>query len=209
MTKISLQNLGKRFNREWLFDQISMDLDSEKAYAVLGGNGSGKSTFLKVVSGFSMPSSGEIIYAVAGQDLKQADVYRHVGFCSPYLDLYDELNLSEMVRFHFSLKPHLSQFDLNEFGKTCQLEHAMTKPIKYFSSGMKQRVRLGLALLSDCPFIFLDEPTSNLDHRGIDWYQEMVDKTKQGRIYIVASNQVEEEYGFCSEKIWIENFKRA
>lgn len=78
--------------------------------------------------------------------------------------------------------------------------------ISQFSSGMKQRLKLGLALLSEVPVVLLDEPTSNLDRKGIEWYQDLIDKFGQNRILIVCSNEPR-EYEFCQQKIVLEDYK--
>jgi ABC-type multidrug transport system ATPase subunit len=88
-----------------------------------------------------------------------------------------------------------------------QLEKAKNKQLKYFSSGMKQRVRLALAVLCDSPLLLLDEPTSNLDKKAIDWYQQLVTDHSKNRLIIVASNQQEYEYPFCNKTLMVEDYK--
>ncbi len=207
MFTIELQQVGKRFNRDWIFRGWDGILSSTSAYVILGGNGSGKSTALRTLLGYAPVSKGNIIYTLNGKLIPRAAVYRQFSFCSPYLELYEELTLSEMARFHFSLKPALPEIKLEEFPALIQLEKAADKPVKFFSSGMKQRLRLGLALYSDTAGVFLDEPISNLDRAGIDWYKTTVSALRRDRLLIVASNNQEEEYGFCDQKIQIEDFK--
>ena len=91
--------------------------------------------------------------------------------------------------------------------KLLYLEEAKNKQLKYYSSGMKQRVKLGLALLSDTPFVLLDEPTSNLDSKAIDWYKQLVEEHKSGRIIIVCSNDQKDEFSFCSEQLNVMEYK--
>lgn len=207
MIELKLDKLGKRFNRDWLFRNWTQTLTSESAYAVLGGNGSGKSTALKTLLGYSKASEGDITYFKDGKEINRELVYQISSFCSPYLELYEELTISELAKFHFSLKPIIPDFDTNQFVDAIQLGHARKKPVKYFSSGMKQRLRIGLALYTDSDILFLDEPTSNLDRAGIDWYKESVANLKKDRLVLVASNRQEEEYFFCDQNIEIENFK--
>ncbi len=207
MIEIELKNVGKRFNRDWIFRHWSGALNPRSSYVVLGGNGSGKSTALRVLLGFSPTSEGSIEYRINGAPISTSDVYRHFSFCSPYLELYEELTLDEMARFHFSLKPQLPGLKLNQFAAHIQLEKARNKAVKFFSSGMKQRLRIGLALYSHTAGVFLDEPVSNLDHAGIEWYKQTVAELKRDRLIIVASNKQKDEYFFCDEEIDVEGIR--
>lgn len=205
--EITLSQAGKRFNHDWIFKNWSARLSSEHAYVVLGSNGSGKSTALRALLGYAPLSEGSLAYSAAGIAVPKEKAYQHMSFCSPYLELYEELTVREMARFHFSLKPALPEISLSDLGTLIQLEKAMDRPVKLLSSGMKQRLRLGLALFSNTAAVFLDEPVSNLDQSGIDWYKQTVKAVKKDRLIIVASNNQEDEYFFCDQKINIEAFK--
>ena len=207
MFEIKLHQVGKRFNRDWIFQNWDAQLSSTSAYVILGGNGSGKSTALRTLLGYAPVTQGAITYHLDGKEIARTDIYRYFSFCSPYLELYEELTLSEMARFHFSLKPAFAEMTLDTFPARIQLEKSADKQVKYFSSGMKQRLRLGLALFSNTRGVFLDEPISNLDRAGIEWYQSIVAEMRKDRLIIVASNNQGEEYQFCDQKIHIEEFK--
>ena len=205
--EIRLENTGKRFNREWIFRGMSHSFQINNSYAVLGSNGSGKSTLLQMVCGFARPSEGEVFALVNNQRIEQDQIFRHISLATPYLGLYEDFYLNEILDFHFKFKPLKEGIDIHEIPELLQLGHALNRPIKQFSSGMKQRVRLGLAILSDTPFLFLDEPTSNLDQRGKDWYGNMVQAHSKDRMVMVCSNHQKEEIFFCQEQIEIEEYK--
>lgn len=207
MIEIELNQIGKRFNQDWIFRKWSTSFNSKSSYVIKGGNGSGKSTALKVLLGYAPQSEGKITYRLNNKIIDQREVYKQFSFCSPYLELYEELTLDEMVRFHFSLKPMLPQMELKKFASYLHLESSKNKPVKFFSSGMKQRLRLGLALYSNTKGVFLDEPVSNLDIFGIEWYKKTIEELKQDRLIIVASNNQENEFFFCDQSINIEDFK--
>jgi ABC-type multidrug transport system ATPase subunit len=207
MLEIDLKKIGKRFNYEWVFRGLEGQFASGDGIAILGGNGSGKSTLLKSIFGYAPLSEGTISYAVDQALIKPSAIYRYFSICTPYLELYEELTLTELINFHFSLKPALPEISRKEIPDILDLKKAESKQIKFFSSGMKQRVRIGLAMLSDVKGIFLDEPTSNLDRKAIEWYQTMINTYGKDRILFVASNQQKDEYFFCTKKIEIENFK--
>jgi len=205
---ITLQNLGRRYNREWIFRRLDYTFSLGKKYAVLGPNGSGKSTLLKVLSGSLAPSEGKIAYENKDiQPILPEDVFQQLTIAAPYMELIEEFTLRELIAFHFKFKSYLPGFDLNEVVRTLQLEKAVDKEIRFFSSGMKQRVKLALACCSSSSIVLLDEPTSNLDVAGEDWYLSLIGHTMQAnRVLIIGSNQ-QKEYGFCDEQINIMSYK--
>ena len=194
--KISLLNLGKRFNREWIFRHFSYQFISGKSYAITGPNGSGKSTLLQVVGGASTLSEGNIVY----EYFKNDDIYKCISIAAPYVELVEEMTLHEFLRFHNGLKKWLPSVTTKEIISILQLEKSADKQIRYFSSGMKQRVKLAQAIFSDVPVILLDEPATNLDREGIFLYKNLVDDYCKNRLLIVSSND-KEEYDFCDEVI--------
>lgn len=205
---ITLQNLGRRYNREWIFRRLDYTFSLGKKYAVLGPNGSGKSTLLKVLSGSLAPSEGKIAYEDKDiQPILPEDVFQQLTIAAPYMELIEEFTLRELIAFHFKFKSYLPGFNLNEVVRTLQLEKAVDKEIRFFSSGMKQRVKLALACCSSSRIVLLDEPMSNLDVAGEDWYLSLIGHTMQAnRVLIIGSNQ-QKEYGFCDEQINIMSYK--
>lgn len=204
--KITLENTGRRFNKEWIFRNVNQTFSNNEFVSVLGANGSGKSTFLQLISGFLIPSEGKVIYE--NEKLIEVDeIYKSISIASPSLELFEELTLQETIDFHFKLKKIGDGLKTNQLPELMQLKGNEKKQLKYFSSGMKQRVKLALAILSDTSILLLDEPTSNLDRNGIDWYKNIIDQHKNNRIVFVASNKVEDDYFFCNRKMEIENYK--
>lgn len=208
--KIHLDNIGKKFNRDWIFRKINHEFVSGNAYAVLGSNGSGKSTFLQVLSGFLSPSEGTLTFTdKKNNSIPVEDFYRHISFASPYLELTEEFSLREIFQFHSSLKPLRNGIGEKELIEITTLEKSADKAVKYFSSGMKQRVRLALAILSNTSVVFLDEPHTNLDQAGKDWYKNLVSQHIADRLIFVSSNHQKEEYEFCKTNINIHDYKSA
>jgi len=206
--EITLKDIGRRYNSEWIFRHINYCFESGKSYAVLGQNGSGKSTFLKVLSGSLSPSQGELIYTNKELNIGIDQVYQQLSIAAPYMELIEEFTLRELLDFHFQFKSYLPGFDKESVVNLLGLENALDKEIKHFSSGMRQRVKLVLACCSDSPLVLLDEPTSNLDSAGEEWYLNLIDLTKLDfRLFIICSNQ-KKEYEFCDETISIADFKK-
>ncbi|SHM67998.1 ABC transporter ATP-binding protein [Mucilaginibacter sp. OK098] len=204
---ISLQNIGRRFNRDWIFRGIDHTFTDNKTYAILGPNGSGKSTLLQVLNGSLAPSAGRLNYFYNDTEVEISEVYQHLSLAAPYLELIEEFTLSEVIDFHFKFKPYKAGIDKNGVIELLAMESNKNKMIRYFSSGMKQRLKLALAFCSDTPMLMLDEPTSNLDTQGVDWYLSLVQKFAANRLTIICSNQ-EHEYSFCDERLNISDYKQ-
>ena len=200
---ISLHNAGKRFNREWIFRHVDYQFTSGRVYAITGPNGSGKSTLLQLISGASMVSEGSVVY----EKIKQEDAYKYVSIAAPYLQLVEEMTLDEFLNFHSGLKKWLPSVTTSQVISTIDLERATHKQIRYFSSGMKQRVNLAQAIFSDVPLVLLDEPTTNLDEDGIQLYRRLVNKFCGDRLLIVSSND-KQDYEFSDEVLDMKNYKR-
>jgi len=206
--KISLTNAGKRFNRDWIFRNFTQEFTSGIAYAITGPNGSGKSTLLQVIGGAMMMSEGAAQYTVEEKDVHVDMAFRHISIAAPYLELIEEMTLQEFLQFHNQFKPFLPGFHIKEIIAEIGLEAATHKQIRFYSSGMKQRVKLAQAIFSNVPCILLDEPCTNLDAAGFALYHQLISKYCNNRLIIVSSND-EQEYSFCTEKISILDYKKV
>ncbi|TAE38978.1 MAG: ATP-binding cassette domain-containing protein [Sphingobacteriales bacterium] len=204
--EIHLQNIGRRFNHEWIFKNVHYTFQPNKKYALLGINGSGKSTLLQVISGALTPSQGALVYTLNSQIIAAENYYQYLSLAAPYLELIEEFSLTEVLDFHFKFKKRVKNLDNEGIISLLGMQQSQHKAIKYFSSGMKQRVKLALSFCADTPILLLDEPTSNLDTQGIQWYLDMVTQFSTGRITIICSNQTI-EYGFCDAFINIADYK--
>lgn len=204
--KIQLHEASKRFQYEWIFKNLNLLLQQGDSLAITGGNGSGKSTLLKCLSGAIPFSSGKITYESGGNPIPESEWYQHLSISAPYLELPEEFSLIELIDFHFKFKRPLNQVQPKELIEILYLDQHATKPVSQFSSGMKQRLKLGIALFSDVPLILLDEPTSNLDKKGISWYTNLIKNFQNDRILVICSNEPR-EYEFCLQKLALEDFK--
>lgn len=204
--KIDLTNVGKRYNREWIFRNLSISFDIHKRYAITGPNGSGKSTLLQVIAGSALYNEGSIKYSILNKEISPDKVYKNLSFSAPYLDLIEEMTLIEFFNFHDKMKGWVSTLDTRQIIILLKLEKSAHKQIRYFSSGMKQRVKLAQAIFSDVPAILLDEPATNLDEEGIQLYNFLIEKYCENRLVIVSSND-KKEYLFCEEMIDMMDYK--
>ena len=204
---ISLSDAGKRFNREWIFRHLNYHFEEGKSYAIIGPNGSGKSTLLQVLSGSMHANEGNIQWAIGNKQLANEQVYNHVSICAPYLEVVEEMTLKEFFNFHNGFKPFLPGLTIEKIISILSLEKAVDKQIRYYSSGMKQRVKLAQCILSDTPIVLLDEPCTNLDITGIELYHQLIADHCKTRLVVVSSND-EVEYKFCHQKININDYKK-
>ena len=203
---IITQNLGKKFRNEWIFRNLNYEFQSGESYTFIGANGSGKSTLLQVLSGFMPHSEGLINYQNAQKPLTIDDYYKHLVIAAPYLELIEDFTLTEIIEFHIKFKPFKNNLSISEFIDFIELPKAKNKEVKFFSSGMKQRVKLGLAFWSDCEILMLDEPTSNLDAEAVSWYLRNVQEYSKNRLLMLCSNQPS-EYEFCKNILNIQDYK--
>ena len=200
--KITLIDAGKRFNRDWIFRHLSYEFNTGHSYAITGPNGSGKSTLLQSIAGAIGISEGTINY----DSIPPEQAYRHLSLAAPYLQLIEEMTVTEFLHFHAAFKPLLPGYPAKEIIRRVGLETAADKQMRYYSSGMKQRVRLAQALFSDTSVVLLDEPCTNLDADGIELYRGLIREITGGRLVIISSNDFQ-EYEFCEERINIMGYK--
>ena len=202
---IEASGLGRRFKNEWIFRNLDYSFKKGRSYAITGPNGSGKSTLLKILSGLMPASEGSVKYH-GNTEIPEWEFYRHLVISAPYLELVEELNLEEFLDFHFKFKPIIEGKTTNDLIEFCYLEESRSKPVKNFSSGMKQRLKLAICFYSDVPVVLLDEPTTNLDEKGIAWYHENHKKYLEQRLVITCSN-IEKEYSDYSYLLNMQDFK--
>lgn len=204
--KISLSHLGKRYNRDWIFRNLNFQFAPNKLYAITGPNGSGKSTLIQIISGSVVHNEGKILYIEDEATIEQEKIFRKISFSAPYIEVVEEMTLTEFFNFHDKMKGWIPSLNTKEIIYFLGLEKAAHKQIRYFSSGMKQRVKLAQAILSDVSAVFLDEPLTNLDEEGISLYNYLIKNYCSNRLVIISSND-SKEYSFCEEIIDMRKYK--
>jgi ABC-type multidrug transport system ATPase subunit len=205
--RVTLENIGKKFGREWIFRGVTHVFNEGTPTAILGANGSGKSTLLQVISGSLMPLEGELKYEHEDRKIPQEEIYNCVSIASPYLELMEDFTLEESIVFQGKFKAWRNGYGTKDLLELSGLGAQKDKQLKNFSSGMKMRTKLLLAIAADTPLLLLDEPCSNLDKSACEWYGQLIGANSTGRTIIVCSNQVREEYFFCREELRMEDFK--
>ena len=200
---IDIVNISKRYKKNWVFRDVTLTLRQNETYAVLGSNGSGKSTFLKTLAGFEHFHLGELKYFDNNKEIQSYDVSKYFVFCSPYQELIREMKLSEFLDFHQKMT---SPIDVKQMLDSVGLVGNESKLLDEFSSGMLQRLKLGITFFSDRPILLLDEPTTNLDQKGKEVYKLLFNQFKASKLIVVASNEPY-EIELCEHQINIEDYK--
>ena len=196
-------NLSKSFDGFIsIFSSINADLHNEEVLGLIGWNGSGKSTLMKILSGTLMPSSGTLTFHYDGKELDKEHLPMHIGFIAPYLTVYEEFSPKEHARIFCEMSG--VAFDESWYESLIAIvglkEHE-SRPIKAFSSGMKQRVKYLLAMIRKNPILLLDEPSTNLDSKGQEIFRTILNMHKEmGGGTIIATNE-QAETQFCDRII--------
>jgi heme exporter protein A len=201
---IIVQGLSKDFNRKAVFKDISFSLSSPASLSITGKNGAGKSTLSKILAGLLSSTRGSIVYSVNGTQIGIEEFKHHIGFVSPYLNLYDEFTALENLQMLSSIRTAAQQNDerIKELLLLVGLWNRRDDMVGTFSSGMKQRLKYAFALLHNPEVLILDEPTSNLDAEGIEVVRQMILEQKKANILIISTND-KEESAWCAQQIQV------
>jgi ABC-type multidrug transport system ATPase subunit len=199
--EILATNLSKKFRQEFVIRDFSHQFKVGHSYAITGPNGSGKSTLLQLIAQFTLPNSGKI--EMTGIHPEQ--VYTQITYAAPYVELIEEYTLPEHLAILVKNNYLPSSIDIDTLEKFIDLQPGRFKLIKNYSSGMRQKIKLGFALLSERPVLLLDEPTTNFDEQAKQWFFNRLNDQRH-KLIIIASNELS-EIEFCSEKISIIKFK--
>ncbi len=197
--KIELKNISKRFDSGWVIKNLNLNIESGDRIAIKGPNGSGKSTLIGILSGYLSQSKGEIAYSYQSIKINRDSIYKHLSLSAAYSELDEELNPHELFN-HYKIYKDYKLKDEKLFLQLADMEKHRNKAIKYFSSGMKQRLNLSLAICTNCPLLILDEPTSFLDQSKKEWFYDLMEEYTDGKTIIVASND-EADFNFCTKSI--------
>lgn len=194
--QVQINNIGKRYQNQWLFRNINLELKLGDSLSITGHNGSGKSTFMQIVYGLVQASEGEVLIN-GSSAYKPHEIF---ALSAPYLELPMEFNIEEIhdlylrtQKINTSLEEFLSFSDFNQ--------SQANRAVKLFSSGMLQRLKTALCLSSNSPILLLDEPLSNMDARGEDWYKNCLNDINNKIVIIAGNNPI--EYAFTNSNLQI------
>lgn len=192
MIQLQADSLTKRYGKKSVLNGISFSYEGT-ILGIAGANGSGKTTLLKCLTGLLKPSSGSVTWKIHGEIINRADLKPHLGYTAPYIQLYEELTVSENLQFLSDLGNHAGSFGLNELLRKFDADDFADSLYGNLSTGQQQRIKLAASAVKDPSILILDEPGSNLDQQGKKLVENMVHEYAQkGKMTIIASNQSDE-----------------
>jgi len=179
ITVLAVRDLGRKFGPRWVLRHIEFSLEPGEVLVVRGRNGAGKSTLLRLLAGLLSPSEGTV--ALPPGPLRTA-----VGYAALDLALYPGLTAREHLQFSATMRQIEDSGDvlLGQVG----LANAADRPVGQFSSGMRARLKLALALQASPPVLLLDEPTASLDEEGRAIVDTLVDRQRDRGVVVLATN---------------------
>lgn len=209
MTDFSLQvaALQKSFGRRLVFNGVTFNLNKPGVFGISGPNGSGKSTLIKILAGINSPSKGKVSHSYKDKEIISEKLHNHIGFVSPYLVLYDEFTAWENLKYFANIRNvPLDKEKAENLLEQFLLLNRKDDLVKAYSSGMKQRLKFIFALMHSPQFIFLDEPTSNLDDEGKQTVYGLI-KSEGGKSIVVVASNEKYDLANCDEVLDLNNYK--
>lgn len=191
---IRTASAGKRHGRQWVLRHWDLNIEPGTTWALLGANGSGKSSLLRLLCGFDRPTEGTVEWEMNGETMDPMEVPLALAYAAPDQSLLADLTVDEHLAFHFQIRAGMHGIEVDEARNLALLEDKGHVLVRELSSGMRQRLALTLVFVTDCQALFLDEPCSHLDQAGRDWYTALVQNWRKGRTLVVASNHDPGEY---------------
>jgi heme exporter protein A len=208
--ELKCNGLGKHFGNKTIFSNLSFKLISTQSLVVIGRNGTGKSTLLKILATLIKPDSGKYSISIDGVEIERSKFFNHIGMLAPYINMYDELTGYENLMLFSKLRnSNSTKYYENKILDLLNKVNLYTKRNEYFrnySSGMKQRLKLAFAIQHSPSILLLDEPRTNLDAEGINIVYNIIEEQKKSGIVVIATND-SDDIALCSNKINIEDFK--
>lgn len=206
--RLHAEHIGKRYGKRVLFRNVSFELKGGESLAIRGANGSGKSTLIQILAGILSPTRGQAqLFLDAHAPVQPEHHPFQIGLVAPYLSVYEGFSPRENLQFIAQARRlAYASSRIQTALEQATIAYRADEPVKTFSSGMKQRVRFAVALLTQPPMLLLDEPTSNLDEAGKAMvFNVMETQLNRGGLLVVATND-EEEGRRCQRSLTIEDY---
>jgi ABC-type multidrug transport system ATPase subunit len=186
--------------------KLNLQVNNNQILGLKGPNGSGKSTLLKIISGYLSPSLGDVSYVINNEEISRDDIFSHVSYAAPYIDGIPLLSVKELYTHYTKFKALKEVYTISQFYDFLELSNQKDKLLRDYSSGMQQKVQIGLSILSDTKILLLDEPSSYLDVNAKKWFQRVLKTYASDRIIIIASNDLD-DFEHCTDILHIDDLQ--
>ncbi|WP_371879079.1 heme ABC exporter ATP-binding protein CcmA [Candidatus Chloroploca mongolica] len=195
--RLIVEEVAARYGARDVFAAVSVELCAGETMVVSGQNGSGKSTFLRLLAGLQRADAGQITYLVGQEAFDPRDAGHLIGWVAPDLMLYRDLTARENLRFFAAVRRiTLDDHAIDDLLARVGLAGRSDDRLAAYSSGMTQRMRYAYALIHQPPVLLLDEPTVTLDERGAEVVDTVIKAQRRHGIVVIATNDPRElRYG--------------
>lgn len=195
---LTANQISKSFKQKQVLSNLNFSIQENTIVAICGTNGSGKSVFMRVLAGLVKPDSGSVIIfntTLGGKN--EFPPYTGVHFDNSGLLLTETARNNLLLLAMVSNTVNKTRID--EVIQLVGLDPADKRPVRTYSTGMRQRLGIAQALMEDPKLLMLDEPTTGLDFAGQDWFHDLIQKLQnQGKTILITSHSKEEIAKFCN-----------
>lgn len=197
---IQVKNLVKKFGIFVANDNLTFEVKQGEVFGFLGANGAGKTTAIRILSGLSRPSSGEVMVAGVNVSEKPEKVKQKIGYMSQRFSLYEDMTIRENIRFYasiYGIKVKDRKKREAELIKRLGLEAVEDRKIADLPLGWKQKLAFSLAIFHEPKIVFLDEPTGGVDPVTRRQFWEMIYESASRGITVFVTTHYMDEAEYC------------
>ena len=191
MNKLQIQNIIKCYNKREVVKKVSFEVNSGEVIGLLGPNGSGKTTTMKLLLGLIFPTSGEAV--VFGKDATDVSKNDRIGYLPEESYLYKFLDAEETLDFYgrlFDMPPEERKHRADALIEMVGLGRDKKRQLREYSKGMTRRIGVAQALINDPELVLLDEPTSGLDIRSVEIIEKKIKEFKGVKTLLLVSHSI-------------------
>ena len=198
---VRAEGLVKAFGDRKALGGVSFELPAGSFLSIFGPNGAGKTTLLRILSTLSRPSAGKL--SVLGIDALEnpGDLRARIGLISHKPMVYGDLSASENLEFFARLYGTPDKGRIRELLQLVELDHRRNDAARTFSRGMTQRLSIARALVNDPDLVLLDEPYSGLDPHAMQLFDELIERVRDGRTFVMVSHDLDKGLSLCSHAL--------
>lgn len=198
---IDARALAKVFGERRALDGVSFSLPAGAFLSIFGPNGAGKTTLLRILATLSRPTGGSL--SMLGVDALEepGELRARIGLISHKPMVYGDLSASENLEFFASLYGEPDSERIRELLRLVELDHRRNDPARTFSRGMTQRLSIARALVNDPDIVLLDEPYSGLDPHAMQLFDELIERVRENRTFVMVSHDLDKGLSLCTHAL--------